>query len=216
MIPLLSGSEPLCEQSILFYHNRPHANQQQLARFVRLAAATSKPGDMSGILRAYILYRHDVTKRFGGMILNKVFIIYRKHVVIAAIAAMLVVGAVIYMTMEKSISATGPEGSVRTIHLVTGEFKTKMPDGTEIEAYRWDPGTIHVEKGETVHLSILGVNGESHPFFIEGLNVKGEVKKGKETVVTFTPHKEGTYRLICLMHPDAKHHGPMIGYIVVD
>ncbi|MCC2686473.1 MAG: cupredoxin [Paenibacillaceae bacterium] len=126
--------------------------------------------------------------------MNKVFIIYRRHVLIAAIAAALVIAGIVYWTMDRSISVSGsdagPDG-IRTIHMVTGEFKS-------------------------THLSIYGVNGESHPFYIEGTNVKGEVKKGKETVVTFTPQKEGTYRIICLMHPDIAHHGPMIGYIVVD
>jgi plastocyanin len=151
--------------------------------------------------------------------MNKVFIIYRRHVLVAAIAAALVIAGAVYWTMDRSISVSGsdvgPDG-IRTIHMVTGEFKSTLPDGKEIEAYRFDPGTVVVNKGETVHLSIYGVNGESHPFYIEGTNVKGEVKKGKETVVTFTPQKEGTYRIICLMHPDIAHHGPMIGYIVVD
>jgi heme/copper-type cytochrome/quinol oxidase subunit 2 len=60
------------------------------------------------------------------------------------------------------------------------------------------------------------VNGDSHPFIIEGLNVKGEVKKGKETVVSFTAQKEGIYRIICTTHSDIAHNGPMVGYIVVN
>lgn len=111
---------------------------------------------------------------------------------------------------------TDDQGKVRTIQLVTGEFKSTTPDGKEIEAYRWDPGTIFINKGEKVRLSIYGVNGKEHPFSIEGTNIKGTVKKGEETIVPLQFKKEGVYRLICHMHPDIAHNGPMIAYIVVD
>lgn len=110
----------------------------------------------------------------------------------------------------------GQNEQIREIHLVTGEFKSNTDDGKEIEAYRWDPGTIFVEKGEKVSLKILGVNGKEHPFIIEGTEIKGVVKKGQETLVPLQFDKEGTYRLICLTHPSAEHNGPMIAYIVVD
>jgi len=105
---------------------------------------------------------------------------------------------------------------IREIHMITVEFKTKMKDGREIEAYRWDPGTISIEKGEKVRLFINGINGEEHPFYIEGTKIKGMVKKGEETVVPLQFKKEGTYRLICELHSDKAHNGPMIAYIVVD
>jgi plastocyanin len=110
----------------------------------------------------------------------------------------------------------GQNKQIREIHLVTGEFKSNTDDGKEIEAYRWDPGTIFLEKGEKVSLKILGVNGKEHPFIIEGTEIKGVVKKGEETLVPLQFDKEGTYRLICLTHPSAEHNGPMIAYIVVD
>jgi heme/copper-type cytochrome/quinol oxidase subunit 2 len=105
---------------------------------------------------------------------------------------------------------------VQTIELVTGEFKTQSSDGKEIEVYRWDPGTILVEKDKEVQLRIHGVNGDAHPFYIEGTSIKGTVKKGEETIVNVTFSKEGTYRLICESHKTMKNNGPMIGYIIVD
>jgi len=105
---------------------------------------------------------------------------------------------------------------IREIHMVTAEFSTKMKNGKEMEAYRWDPGTIFLEKDEKVRLLISGINGEQHPFYIEGTNIKGKVKKGEETVVPLQFDKEGTYRLICEVHSDRTHNGPMIAYIVVD
>ncbi|KHE70184.1 hypothetical protein LD39_11895 [Halobacillus sp. BBL2006] len=104
----------------------------------------------------------------------------------------------------------------RIINLVTGEFKAETVDGKKIEAYRWDPGTIFVEKGEPFKLSIYGVNGKEHPFSIEGTEVRGVVQQGKETVVDLKFDKEGIYRLICNTHSDIASNGPMIAYIVVD
>ncbi|UQD52077.1 hypothetical protein C0971_08655 [Bacillus methanolicus] len=108
------------------------------------------------------------------------------------------------------------EEQIREIQMVTGEFSAKTSDGKEIEAYRWDPGTVFVNKGEKVRLTILGVNGKEHPFIIEGTNIKGVVKQGEETTVPLQFDKKGIYRLICQMHSNKDHFGPMIAYIVVD
>lgn len=151
--------------------------------------------------------------------MSKVFVLSSKRIKklkIGAAAVLLAAAALLFWGQEKIRSAMGPNAPERTIHLVTGEFKTTGPDGKTIEAYRWDPGTIYVKKGEHIRLSIYGVNGASHPFIIDGLNVKGEVKKGQETVVSFHADKAGIYRIVCLTHPDIAHNGPMIGYVVVD
>ncbi|MCA1020726.1 hypothetical protein GLW04_11100 [Halobacillus litoralis] len=115
------------------------------------------------------------------------------------------------------LTSTAPTGGeARVVQLVTGEFKAEKADGTKIEAYRWDPGTIFMEKGEDVQLSIYGVNGREHPFYIEGTEIKGVVEQGKETVVDLKFDKEGIYRLICTTHAEIDTNGPMIAYIVVD
>jgi hypothetical protein len=75
------------------------------------------------------------------------------------------------------------DNSIREIDMITAEFKTKTKDGKDIIAYRWDPGTVFLEKGEKVNLYISGVNGEDHPFYIEGTDIQGTVKKGEETIV---------------------------------
>lgn len=160
--------------------------------------------------------------------MGKVYVVSKKQLQLWTIVAILGLGTVgtaawywgqadAKATASSSISTKQPgqAGQARTIQLVTGEFKSTSPDGKQIEAYRWDPGTIYVKQGEKINLSIYGVNGESHPFIIEGLNIKGEVKKGKETVVSFQANKPGIYRIVCLTHPDIIHQGPMVGYIVV-
>lgn len=150
--------------------------------------------------------------------MSKIIILKRKHLWLAGMALLLLASSATAVWLKQSAAAPvdGQPDGLRVIHMVTGEFKTTAANGSTIEAYRWDPGTVFVEKDERVNLVLYGVNGDSHPFYIEGTNMKGEVKKGKETSVIFQAPKEGVYRIICLTHPDKNHQGPMIGYIVVD
>ncbi|MGG1516721.1 cupredoxin domain-containing protein [Paenibacillus oryzisoli] len=148
--------------------------------------------------------------------MSRVWIVKRKHLLMVVVVLGLLASGWLYLSQGSILPTQADAPSERTIHMVTGEFKSTTTDGKTIEAYRWDPGTILVKQGEHIRLSIYGVNGESHPFIIEGLNISGEVKKGKETVVDFIADKEGIYRIICLTHADIAHGGPMIGYIVVD
>jgi heme/copper-type cytochrome/quinol oxidase subunit 2 len=116
----------------------------------------------------------------------------------------------------ETAASSSEQDQPRVIHMVIGEFSGTTNKGKEIEVYRWDPGTIAAKEGESIELRILGVNGDHHSFVIEGLDVKGEVHKGKETTVRFLAEKEGIYRMICINHSDYAHQGPMIGYLVVD
>lgn len=113
--------------------------------------------------------------------------------------------------------ATSEPGGGRavTVHIVTGEFASRLPDGKEIEAYRWDPGTVVVRKGDRVTLHFHGVNGAKHPFEIRGYNVRGTVEKGKQTTVQFVADRAGIFEIVCLAHPDGAHNGPMVGYLHV-
>lgn len=146
----------------------------------------------------------------------RMLVIKQSQLLLACGILLLTLAFALYARQERAASVAGAATDTRTIHLVTGEFKATTADGQSIEAYRWDPGTIVVRKGEQVKLNIRGINGASHPFIIEGLGIRGEVRKGEETIVSFQTDKPGIYRIICLTHPDAAHNGPMIGYIVVN
>jgi heme/copper-type cytochrome/quinol oxidase subunit 2 len=135
--------------------------------------------------------------------------------VLTVCIAIALLAVVVLVRMGNQMPVSAYPSQERTIQMVAGEFDADTTGGKEIESYRWDPGTIIVRKGQPVKLSIYGVNGTKHPFYIEGLNVKGEVVQGKETIVSFTPTSEGTYRLICQAHYDIAHNGPMIAYIEV-
>ncbi|GGF95763.1 cupredoxin domain-containing protein [Paenibacillus abyssi] len=147
--------------------------------------------------------------------MSKVFVISKKQIRLFAILALVVIMAAAYLRWDQTKTASSTPGTERVIHLITTEFKTKTADGKELEIYRFDPGTIVVQRGELIQLNITGINGQSHPFVIEGLNVKGEVKKGQTTVVRFTADQPGTYPILCLTHTEMKHGGPMVGYLVV-
>ncbi|MCA1062913.1 cupredoxin domain-containing protein [Rossellomorea sp. AcN35-11] len=149
------------------------------------------------------------------------FIVLRKGSIIAILVTIMVitVGTIWALNSNNSyptVSISESAGEKQVFQLVTGEFKSETVSGKELEAYRWDPGTIVVEKDIPVELRIYGVNGMEHPFYIEGTDIRGMVKKGEETVINVTFSKEGTYRLICETHETIDRNGPMIAYIVVD
>lgn len=146
----------------------------------------------------------------------KIVYIQKKWFVLLAICIILSLSAW-YVTKPAAIQTVMPSTKNEfVINMVTGEFKSTTEGGKEIEAYRWDPGTIYIPKDKPVKLSIYGVNGKEHPFHIEGADINGIVRKGQETVLDLRFSKEGIYRLICETHSDIQHNGPMIAYIVVD
>jgi plastocyanin len=149
----------------------------------------------------------------------ELLIIRKRSIILFFIIILTILSASLFFFIKSPyvpVINSNMNNNVREIHLITGEFQTKTNNGKVIEAYRWDPGSIFLEKGEKVNLIIFGVNGGEHPFYIEGTDIKGTVKKGEETVIPLQFDKEGTYRLICLTHPDKNHNGPMIAYINVD
>ncbi len=84
-----------------------------------------------------------------------------------------------------------------------GGYVLKKPDDKgrwEVSTYRWEPGTIIVNEGEKVTLEIVGINGEEHPFTIEGYWISDVVRRGKITRITFTADKVGIFKIICRTH----------------
>lgn len=146
------------------------------------------------------------------------FIIIKRKWLFLVMAAFLVGGGLYYYTNDAipTFNSSQKQGNELVINMVTGEFSSTTSDGKKIEAYRFDPGTISIPDNEDVSLRIFGVNGDEHPFYIEGTDIKGTVKKGEETVVSLHFKEKGTYRLICDTHSHDGHGVPMIAYIVVE
>ena len=132
------------------------------------------------------------------------------------VAVMVAGGYGIWSLQPVAVPAAVAETKVKTFDVVAVEFDGVDPNtGKEREVYRWDPGTIVVRQGDRVRLNIHGLNGDKHPFLIEGLDIQGEVVRGQVQTVEFVAKEKGVHRLVCLVHTDAQNEGPMIGYIVV-
>ncbi|SFT02359.1 cupredoxin domain-containing protein [Paenibacillus sp. BC26] len=147
--------------------------------------------------------------------MSNIFVVSRKQLWLFTLLVLIIILAAASLRWNHVRTANALQQESRVYQLVTGEFKTKTDDGKELEVYRFDPGTLVVNKGEHVELRITGINGKSHPFVIQELGIKGEVNKGKTTVVRFTADQRGTYPIVCLTHTSLTSGGPMIGYIVV-
>jgi plastocyanin len=148
----------------------------------------------------------------------KQFVLKRSILVFIALCFFTAIGGW-YVVNKGVIPATGkPQEEKKLVfHMITAEFKTKLEDGTEVEAYRFDPGTITVPKGKDITISIFGVNGSEHPFTIEGTDINGVIKKGEETLINTRFDQPGVYQLICSSHShhNGQHSPPMIAYIYV-
>lgn len=147
--------------------------------------------------------------------MSKVLVVSKRQIQLFIVVTALIIITGVYLSWGQSREVSGQASTPRVIQLVTGEHEAQTADGKKLEVYLWHPGTIVVNKGEAIELQINGVNGNNHPFVVEDLGIKGEVIKGKVTVVRFTAEKAGTYPIICLNHTDMNHGGPMVGYIVV-
>ncbi len=149
------------------------------------------------------------------------FVVLKKGSIFAVIVTIILVSVGTIWALQNNnsyptVSFTGADNEVQTIHMVTDEIEMISDNGEKHEVYRWDPSTIFVEKGKKLELRMYGVHGKEHPFYIEGTDVKGTISKGKESVVSVSFDKEGTYRIVCTLHSNHDQSGPMVAYIVVD
>jgi cytochrome c oxidase subunit II len=93
--------------------------------------------------------------------------------------------------------------------------RAQSPRRIEIIAQRftYNPDVITLKKGEPVVL-VLQSTDVTHGLKVPELNIKSEVKKGKETEIQFTPLEEGHFVGKCA-HFCGKGHGSMALEIVV-
>ncbi|QHW30815.1 hypothetical protein GZH47_08080 [Paenibacillus rhizovicinus] len=147
--------------------------------------------------------------------MSNIFVVSKKQLRLIYLLVLVIVFTAVCLRWNQSNAAMSVPKETQVFQLVTGEFKTTLANGKELEVYRWDPASIVVHKGEVVELRITGVNGASHPFIIQELGIKGEVHKGQTTVVHFTADQRGTFAIECLTHSSLANGGPMVGYITV-
>ncbi len=139
-----------------------------------------------------------------------------------AVVALALAGASMFLAPAPAPAA--PQPGDRVINVLAVEYKgtagagEKIPNGSKVSAYAWEPGTITVNKGDRVTLKIYGVNGGAHPSTIQGyddLTFKVYDPSGKEiesgsktfnvyrghtTEVKFTASKAGYFTIGCAAH----------------
>ena len=84
-----------------------------------------------------------------------------------------------------------------------GSYGLKAPDDTgrwQVETYRFDPGTVVVNEGDTVTLEIVGINGKEHPITIDGYGLSTVLKRGEVRRLKFLADKPGIFRVMCAIH----------------
>ena len=135
---------------------------------------------------------------------------------VLTVAGLLVGAVALGLVMGK---APAPAAVDRTFIMTAIEYKGTFganegqPAGTVVEAYRWDPSYLEVNKGDRVTLMIFGVNGAAHPTTIDGYDLAFTVTRGEWTTVTFTASKVGIFEMVCHV-PD--HTATMHAYIIVN
>ncbi len=84
-----------------------------------------------------------------------------------------------------------------------GGYGLKAPDDTgrwEVETYRFVPGTVVVNEGDSITLEIVGINGKEHPITVEGYGLSTVLKRGEVQRLTFLADKPGIFRVMCDTH----------------
>jgi len=123
----------------------------------------------------------------------------RSIAAVVAVVALLVASSALALAFVP----LGPAPVDRVIIMTAVEYKgtfganESQPAGTIVEAYRWDPSYILVNRGDRVTLKILGVNGASHPTTIDGYDLSFTVRRGQWTNVTFTASQAGLFEMVC-------------------
>ena len=77
---------------------------------------------------------------------------------------------------DRTVIQEWTETPEKTFHLVTVEYKSEI-NGREIEAYRWDPGSIVVNKGDRVNLDTARDPRKSPQLFPQASSASAESSK---------------------------------------
>lgn len=161
-------------------------------------------------------------------------------VVIIVVAAVLVVGLVVFGVLRSTGHHEHMHGAKRHEHMMaqegaerpeTGEGHEEMferrealePSGKLEEGVRvikmaalqfeFEPSTIVVHQGETVRLEVTSED-VTHGMDIEGYDIDRTLEPGKTEVITFTAGKPGRHHFHCSVYC-GKGHGDMHGELIV-
>ena len=107
---------------------------------------------------------------------------------------------------------------------MTGAQEAKDNPGTPMQGvheiqvalrkYEFNPGSLHVKKGERVRLIMVAVDHD-HGFKLDDFDINQKVRKGTTAIVEFTADKSGTFQFRCSNVCGLGHRG-MKGTLVVE
>jgi len=107
---------------------------------------------------------------------------------------------------------------------MTGAQEAKDSPGTPMQGvheiqvtlrkYEFNPGSLHVKKGERVRLIMVAVDHD-HGFKLDDFDINQKVRKGTTAIVEFTADKSGTFQFRCSNVCGLGHRG-MKGTLVVE
>ena len=83
-----------------------------------------------------------------------------------------------------------------------------------LRKYEFNPGSLHVKKGERVRLIMAAVDHD-HGFKLDDFDINQKVRKGTTAIVEFTADKSGTFQFRCSNVCGLGHRG-MKGTLVVE
>jgi len=83
-----------------------------------------------------------------------------------------------------------------------------------LRKYEFNPGSLHVKKGERVRLIMVAVDHD-HGFKLDDFDISQKVRKGTTAIVEFTADKSGTFQFRCSNVCGLGHRG-MKGTLVVE
>jgi len=102
---------------------------------------------------------------------------------------------------QDTSAAAQPTGAVHEIHVTASKYK-------------FDPGEIHVKKGETVKL-ILTATDHDHGIKLDEFHINQKIQKGTPATVEFVADKAGTFSFKCSVFCGIGH-GGMKGKLIVE
>jgi nitrosocyanin len=139
-----------------------------------------------------------------------------RNMAIAAtvVALVILVGGFLYMRNNKAPQAETADTRnenmtqasatpVTNTESVTESSDSAMTDGVKEftvtgSAFKFDPATLTVKKGDKVKITFKNNSGGMHDFVIDELNVKSKViASGAQEVIEFTADKTGTFEYYC-------------------
>ena len=102
---------------------------------------------------------------------------------------------------QDTSTAAQPTGAVHEIQVTASKYK-------------FDPGEIHVKKGETVKL-ILTATDHDHGIKLDEFHINQKIQKGTPATVEFVADKAGTFSFKCSVFCGIGH-GGMKGKLIVE